>query len=389
VDLLWSEQDEQFRDEVRDWLRDNRPTEARPAGTAGAAYDRAWQRTLFDGGWAGLNWPAEHGGRGLSLIEQMIWYEEYAKADGPPPGVLFVSQAHAGPTLIALGTEAQKAKHLNGILRGEEIWCQGFSEPSSGSDLASLRTKGVIDGDEIVVSGQKIWTSSADVADYQELLIRTEPDSQRHKGLSWVICDMHTRGITVHPIRNMTGEAEFCSVFYDEVRIPIANVVGEVGQGWRTAMATLGFERGTAFVSEMTALVLRLERLIDWARANPVPGGARPAWSDDAVRRRFAMLRAEMAGLRALNYANLARYAGGATPGGEGSIVKLFTNEIARAIDGLAVELMGERLLHGDGEASHYWAHYMSATVRTIGGGTPEIQREIIADRVLDLPRSR
>ena len=389
MDLQWSDQDNRFRAEVRHWLADNKPGQCRPHGKEGATFDREWQKTLFTGGWAGLNWPAAYGGRGLSLVEQMIWYEEYAKAGGPSLSAMFVAQAHAGPTLITLGTEAQKAKHLNGILRGEEIWCQGFSEPSSGSDLASLRTKGVVDGDEIVVSGQKIWTSYADVADYQELLIRTEPGSQRHKGLSWVICDMRTPGIEIHPIRNMTGESEFCSVFYDEVRVPLANVVGAVGQGWKTAMATLGFERGTAFVGEMVTLVIRLEELIAWAKANALPGSTRVAWQDDGVRRALATLRAEVAGLRALNYANLARFADGAAPGGEGSIVKLLTNEVARGIDALAVDFMGVRLLEGDAQASDWWTHFMNVTVRTIGGGTPEIQREIIADRVLELPRSR
>lgn len=389
MDLDWSSEDVRFREEARAWLDDNVPTERRPAGQDGAAFDRAWQRRLHDGGWAGLSWPRDYGGRGLTLIQQMIWHEEYARSGGPHPGTLFVAQAHAGPTLIALGSEAQKARHLPRILRGDEIWCQGFSEPGSGSDLASLRTRGRIEGDEIIVSGQKIWTSYADSADVQELLIRTDPDSQRHHGLTWVICDMRAPGITIHPIRNMLGQAEFCSVFYDDVRIPLTNVVGEPGQGWKTAMATLGFERGTAFVGETVALVARLERLIGWAKANPLPGSNRIAWSDDAVRRRLATLRAELAGLRALNYAGLARYADGAAPGGEGSIVKLATNQAAAAIDRLALDLMGERLLDADADAHQWWEHYLGDTVRTIGGGTPEIQREIIADRVLDLPRSR
>lgn len=389
MDLDWSAEDVGFRAEVRGWLSDNVPQEQRPPGAAGAEYDRAWQRRLHDGGWAGLNWPSAYGGRGLTLVRQMIWHEEYARAGGPPLGTLFVAQAHAGPTLIALGTEAQKAKHLAAILRGDEAWCQGFSEPGSGSDLASLRTMGRIEGDEIVVSGQKIWTSYADHADYQELLIRTEPGSERHCGLSWAICDMRSPGITIHPIRQMSGEAEFCSVFYDEVRIPLANVVGEVGQGWTTAMATLGFERGTAFVGEVVHLMLRLERLIDHARANPLSGSARPAWSDDGVRRGLATLRAEIAGLRALNYANLSRYADGAIPGGEGSIVKLLTNEAARNIDRAAVEIIGAHLLAPAVAEAGWWDGYLHQVVHAIGGGTPDIQREIIADRVLGLPRSR
>lgn len=389
MDLDWSAEDVAFRGEVREWLAANIPADARPEGREGAAFDREWQRRLHDGGWAGLNWPSAYGGRGLTLIQQMIWFEEYAKAGGPRLGTLFVAQAHAGPTLIAMGSEAQKARHLAAILRGEQIWCQGFSEPGSGSDLASLRTRGTIDGDEIVVSGQKIWTSFADQADYQELLIRTEPGSERHRGLSWVICDMRSPGITVHPIRKMTGHADFCSVFYDEVRIPLANVVGNVGQGWKTAMATLGFERGTAFIGEMVGLVLRLERLIDHARTHPLSGGSRPAWSDDGVRRRLATHRAELAGLRALNYANLSRYADGATPGADGSIVKLCTNEAARSIGRSAIEIVGDGFLAPDGAHGGWWHDYLHDIVHAIGGGTAEIQREIIADRVLELPRSR
>ena len=389
MDLDWSDQDVSFRKEVRGWLADNVPKSERPKGPEGADFDREWQRALHRDGWAGLAWPEAYGGRGLSLIQLMIWYEEYAKLDGPSLGTMFVAQAHAGPTLIALGTEAQKQKHLNGILKGDEIWCQGFSEPGSGSDLASLRCRGVVDGDHIVVSGQKIWTSYAELSDYQELLIRTEAGSVRHKGLSWVICDMKSPGITIHPINKLTGHAEFCSVFYDEVRIPLSNVVGDVGQGWKTAMATLGFERGTAFIGEMVSLMLRLERLIAYARSNPLPGGNRPAWSDDSVRRKLALHRTEIAGLRALNYANLSRYADGATPGGEGSIVKLCTNDVSKAINKTAVEIIGDRLLEaGDAEAE-WWAAYLDAIVHAIGGGTAEIQREIIADRVLELPRSR
>lgn len=389
MDLNWTPEDSLFRERVRDWLADHVPVKARPAGAEAVIFDRTWQRELMNGGWAGISWPKEYGGQGLSLTQQMIWYEENAKAGAPATGVFFVAQMHAGPTLIVMGSEAQKARHLSGILGGDEIWCQGFSEPASGSDLASLRTKGVVDGDEIIVSGQKIWTSYADSADYQELLIRTEPGSERHKGLTWIICDMKTPGITVHPIRKLTGHAEFASVFYDEVRIPVSNVVGEIGQGWTTAMATLGFERGTAFTSEMVHLVLRLEELIDYAKANPLPGADRPAWSDDECRRTLARLRADLAALRAMNYSNLSRYAGGAAPGAEGSLMKIFTNQLAQRIERVAIDMMGDRLLDPDTDEQTWLASYYRNLVQAIGGGTTDIQREIIADRVLGLPRSR
>lgn len=383
MDLDWNEEACAFRAQLRSWLSDNLPRERRPHDPAeGAAFDRAWQRRLFDGGWAGLDWPKDYGGRGLSIVQQIIWHEEYVRAGGPPMGFRFVAQNHAGPTLIALGSEAQKTRHLPAILTGEALWCQGFSEPNAGSDLASLRTRGVVDGDELVVTGQKIWTTGADHADFQELLVRTDPDSSRHRGLTWVICPMHARGIEIRPIAKMTGRAEFCSVFYDDVRIPLSNVVGEVGGGWATAMATLGFERGTSFVGEMVEIDRRLEGLIDRAKADGL-------WRDDQVRRGLAERRAEVAALRALNYANLSRYARGENPGAEGSITKLLTTEVARAVDELAVEFDGGRVLEGDLARNPAAEALLGGMILSIGGGTAEIQREVIADRVLELPRSR
>ncbi|HKY91661.1 MAG TPA: acyl-CoA dehydrogenase family protein, partial [Nevskiaceae bacterium] len=256
-----------FREEVRRWLDANVPTEPRPhEGPAMLAFDRAWRKKQHAAGWAGLAWPKAYGGRGLTLIEQLIWFEEYAAAGGPYIGAFYVAVNHGGPTLIALGTEAQKTFHLPRILSGDSVWCQGFSEPGAGSDLAGLRCKGVVDGDELVVTGQKIWTSFAQYADYQELLIRTEPGSQRHKGLTWVICDMKSPGLTVRPIRCMDGTPHFCEVFYDEVRIPLSNVVGGLHDGWATAMATLGFERGTGMLADQIELSRTVDRLVALAR---------------------------------------------------------------------------------------------------------------------------
>ena len=253
-----------FREEARTWLRDHLPTEERPPeGAEMREFDLAWQRTLYDGGWAGINWPTEYGGRGLTDIQQMIWYEEFAKAD--PPFTLnnsctFVGNLHGGPTLIVNGDEEQKGTYLPRILRGEEVWCQGFSEPGAGSDLAGLSTRAEIDGDELVVTGQKTWTSYAHVADVQELLVRTDPIAPKHKGITWVICDMRTPGIEIREIRTMSHVTDFCEVFYDEVRIPLKNVVGGINNGWRTAMSTLSFERGTAFMADQVELASTVER---------------------------------------------------------------------------------------------------------------------------------
>ena len=264
MDLSFTDEDCAFRREVRTWLRDNIPTDERPHDFEGArAWDMAWQRRQFDGGYGGIAWPREYGGQGLPLVRQLIWFEEYAKAGGPDIGCGFVGMNHGGPTLIARGSEDQKRRHLPKILEGDEVWCQGFSEPGAGSDLAGISTKGSVEGDELVVNGQKIWTSYAHMADFQELLVRTDPQSSRHRGLTWVICDMHSPGITVRPIVSMDGLAEFCEVFYDEVRIPLDNVVGEIGDGWSVAMSTLGFERGTGFMKLQTELSVALERLIE------------------------------------------------------------------------------------------------------------------------------
>lgn len=383
MDIAFSLEEQRFRAEVRDWLEANKPRGPRPLEAADAKdYDLAWQRKQFDGGWAGISWPVEFGGRGLSLIQQIIWYEEYATADAPWLGCNFVGVNHGGPTLILRGDEAQKRHHLPRILRGETVWCQGFSEPGAGSDLAAARTQARIEDDELVVNGSKIWTSFAHIADWQELIVRTEPGSQRHKGLSWVICDMHAPGVTVRPIRAMSGETEFCEVFYDEVRLPLANVVGGLGNGWGVAMSTLSFERGTGFISEQVRLALDVETLIERARGSGQIKDARFA-------EQLAQARAEVSALRAMTYRSVSEVARKGAPGPEASIIRLFTAELGQRIRRLSIALMGERMLdfrYGDDEDVHdYFRGYAS----TIAGGAAQIQRDIIAERVLGLPKSR
>ncbi|CAN5360285.1 acyl-CoA dehydrogenase family protein [soil metagenome] len=377
----------QFRDLARTWLEDHRPTEERPHDPEGqGAFDRAWQRTQYEGGWAGLAWPEAYGGRGLPLSLQMIWYEEYARARCPQVvDSCWLGANHAGPTLIALATEAQKIRHLAPILRGEDIWSQGFSEPGAGSDLANIQTRGVIDGDEIVITGQKIWTSYAHLSDRQELLVRTDPDSRRHHGLSWVIGDMSAAGVEVRPIMSLTGDVHNCEVFYDEVRLPLANVVGEVGQGWRVAMATLGFERSTAGFGELCELAVFLEDLIDYARETPRPF-ASPALMADDINGRLAQARADAQSLRAYAQMTIGRAATGSVPGAEGSIARLAQSELEQRIGRLAIDLLG---LDGLTRArSGRWSHhYLFSFCQTIAGGTSEIQRNIIGERVLGLPR--
>jgi alkylation response protein AidB-like acyl-CoA dehydrogenase len=394
VELRFTPEEERFRTEARRWLESNVPREKRPEIAdikARRAYDMAWQRRMFDAGWAGINWPQEFGGRGASLMEQLIWYEEYARVQAPDVTTGFVGLKHAGPTLIACGTDEQKAFHLPRILRGDVVWCQGFSEPGAGSDLASLQTKAVIEGDELVVTGQKIWTSFGQIAEWQELLVRTDPDVPKHKGITWVICPMGLPGMDVRPIKTLAGNQDFCEVFYDGVRVPLANVVGRVNDGWRVAMATLSFERGTAFMSEQVRLARRVDALVETARTRPGPGGRARAIDDDEIARRLARAKAEVEAMRSMTYRSLSLAARTGMPGPEASMIRLFFSELVQRIDALVLDVVGAeatRDFAADGSAGHEWSErYLVGLSQTIGGGTKEIQRNIIGERGLGLPR--
>ncbi len=388
MEIRFTADEERFRDEARAWLEANKPREPKPDGDlrGRSAFDRAWQRRMYDGGWAGIAWPREYGGRGATLMEQLIWYEEYARADAPDISTLFVGLNHAGPTLIACGTEAQKREHLPRILRGDVVWCQGFSEPNAGSDLAGLQTRAVVEGDHLVVTGQKIWTSFGQIAEYQELLVRTDPEAPKHKGITWVICPMAVEGMEVRPIRTLADGSDFCEVFYDGVRIPLANVVGALNDGWRVAMATLSFERGTAFLSEQVRLARRLDDLVALARRVPGPSGAARAIDDDEIARRLALARAEVEAMRAMSYRSVSLAARTGVPGAEASIIRLFFSELVQRIDLLALEILGARAVEAS-PASDWTLRYLSGLSQTIGGGTKDIQRNIIGDRFLGLPR--
>jgi alkylation response protein AidB-like acyl-CoA dehydrogenase len=365
-----------FRRDARRWLEANVPSEPAPEdGPASREFVLAWQKTQARGGWAGIAWPREVGGRGLSVLEQIVWFEEYARADAPSPlNASFVGLNHAGPTLIACGTPEQKAFHLPRILAGEVIWCQGFSEPGAGSDLASLRTRGRVEGDELVIDGHKIWSSFADIADWQELLIRTDPEARTSGALSWVICPMSAQGITVRPIRTMAGPTKYCEVFYDSVRVPLSNVVGGLNNGWATAMSTLSFERGTAALALLIGLTLKVEKLLAACPAN------RPE-----LRMRLARLRAEGASIRATTY-RFALDSENTVPDASGSMIRLSFAEFAQRVTAAAIDLYGIDAPEVGGTQG--WAHdYLDAFSETIAGGTAEIQRNIIAERVLGLPK--
>jgi alkylation response protein AidB-like acyl-CoA dehydrogenase len=392
MDLHYTEADREFRARARDWLRQHIPRQPRPLeGKAQARFDRDWQRKLFEHGWAGLNWPVEYGGLGLTAVQQVIWYEECARNRAPHYiNTTYVALMHAGPTIIACGTEAQKQYHLPRILSGESLWCQGFSEPNAGSDLAALKTSGVVDGDHLVVNGTKTWTTDGQHADYQELLIRTMPGSERHKGLSWVICDMRAPGITVQPIRTMLGDAHINTTFYDDVRIPLTNVVGAIGSGWQTAMSTLGFERGTGFIGDQLALYERVNQTIALARRIRLADGTL-AIDDSDIAGRLALIKADTMSIRAMTFAQISEIHQGGNPGPKGSIMKLLVTSTAKALSHLVAELVGWEFMEYDGDRNRHplTYDYLWSWVYTIAGGTSEIQREIIADQLLGLPRSR
>jgi alkylation response protein AidB-like acyl-CoA dehydrogenase len=384
MDLHFTHEDRQFREQARSWLADNKPKERRPHdGAAMRAFDVGWQRRQYDAGWAGVSWPREHRGLGLSLTRQLIWHEEYARAEAPDNHLCFVGLNHAGPTVILRGTEEQRAFHLPRILSGESVWCQGFSEPNAGSDLASLRTKARIEGDHLVVNGSKIWTSHGHLSDWQELLVRTDPEAPKHKGISWVICDMKSPGITLRPIEIMTSpnQVHFVQCFYDDVRIPLTNVVGDINDGWSVAMSTLGFERGTAQVRDQLRYAYLVERMIAEAQQRL---GADCPLSRDEMGARLAQLRADMAAARAMTYMVVSRAEAGKT--GAESLMRAMVGETQQRARRLALDILGSRALENP-EDDDWVYYYLRSFSITIAAGTSQIQRNIIGERVLGLPR--
>ncbi|MES4886639.1 acyl-CoA dehydrogenase family protein [Streptomyces sp. NPDC096012] len=377
MDLSCSPREEEFRARLREWLGKVLPTlPARPSPDdwpGRRAYDLGWQRMLYDAGYADVHWDA-------SPTTRLIFLEETERAGAPYVGAGFVGLLHAGPTIAAEGTPGQRARWLPPILRGEEVWCQGFSEPGAGSDLASLRTRARRDGDHYVVSGSKIWTSHAEIADWCELLVRTDPDAPRHRGISWLALPMHADGVTVRPLRTLAGSAEFAEVFLDEVRVPVANRLGAENDGWRVTMVTLSFERGTAFVGEVVACRRTLAQLARTARANG-------RWDDSALRRRLGRLDAEFRALWRLIQWNVSEAeANGGVPGAGGSVFKLRYSHARQELYDAAAEVLGPDCL----DLEHPWVlDRLSALSYTIAAGTSQIQRNIVAERILGLPKGR
>lgn len=377
MDLADTPEEAEFRARLREWLaKALPPLPARPSPDdwpARRAYDLGWQRLLYDAGYAHVHWDA-------SPTVRLIFLEETEEAGAPYVGAGFVGLLHAGPTIAAEGTAAQRERWLPPILRGEEVWCQGFSEPDAGSDLAALRTRARRDGDAYVVSGSKIWTSHAEVADWCELLVRTDPSAPRHRGITWLAMPMDAPGITVRPLRTLAGSAEFAEVFLDEVRVPVGNRVGEENDGWRVTMVTLSFERGTAFAGEVVACRRTLGALAREARRNG-------RWDDPALRRRLGRLNAELRALWRLTQWNVSEaQASGGVPGVGGSVFKLRYSHIRQELYDAAADVLGDDAL----DLERPWVlDRLSSLSYTIAAGTSQIQRNIVGERILGLPKGR
>jgi len=364
VDLRDSPDEAAFRERVRSWL----------AGSLPAEPGLEWSRKIYDAGFAGLTWPEEYGGRGEAYSNQAIALEEFAKA-GAPNHMNVIALGMAGPTIMVHGTEVQKRRYLPKMLSAEEIWCQGFSEPGAGSDLSAVRTRVERRNEGFVVNGQKVWSSLAHLADFCILLGRSDPDSQRHAGLTYVIVDMHAAGVEVRPLRQITGEAEFNEIFFSDVHVPAENLLGDVGEGWQVAMTTLLHERGTLGFALTGVLDAQVQRLVALAKER--------AADDPIIRDRVAQEWIELQALKLTNYRSLTTLMETGIPGPEGSGSKLHWSEQNQRLTKLAMEILG-------GEDDGYWGYQqLRSRGNTIEAGTSEILRNIIAERVLGLPRSR
>ena len=391
MDLNLTSEELRFRDEIRAWFAANVPADwvrrrnAEESMEGRFAYLRAWQRKLFDAGWAGVSWPKEFGGRGASLMEQVIFTEEMARAEAPPLANV-LGLGLVGPTIIAFGTEAQKKRYLREILSAEEIWCQGFSEPNAGSDLAALSTEAKRDGDRFIVNGHKCWNSYGWAADWCELVVRTDPNVPKHKGLTVLLVDMKSPGIEVRGLKQMSGESEFSELFFRDVSVPAENVLGKVNDGWNVAIGTLMHERGTLGAALQVNYRRNFSRLVEIARELRRN-------CDPIVRQKLAQCFVEIEVMRCNQMRAFSRINETGVPGPEGSIQKIFWSEFNQRFQQVAMEILGPygQLAHGclDAYDEGQWAYgYLRSRGNTIEAGTSEIQRNILGHFVLGLPKS-
>ncbi len=389
MDLRLTETESAFRDEFRAWLQANLPEASE---TSGRESDpnywnelRGWQKQLFEGGWAGVSWPKEYGGRGATPIEESIYLSELAAAKAPER-VGVIGEGLVGPTIIAAGTEAQKETFLPRILDGTHIWCQGFSEPDSGSDVGSLATRAVREGDEFVVNGQKIWTSFAQIADWCLLLVRTDPDAPKHKGISCLLVDMKSEGVSVRPLRQMSGDSGFNEVFFTNVRVPADHLLGQLNDGWRITITALMNERANLGSGLYMMFKASLDELV--AQAKKLKSNGQVLAADPINRQKIAQAYLELEIFRLNSNRALSQITQNAVPGPEGSILKLFWSEMNQRLVRTAMEVLGDRAQLADFDQGKWIYRYLRSRGNTIEAGTSEIQRNIIAQRVLGLARS-
>jgi alkylation response protein AidB-like acyl-CoA dehydrogenase len=396
MDLSFTPEQEQFRAKVQKFLKDNLPSGwgtagFRPEGMSMYEFLRDWQRRLYEGGFLGMAWPREFGGQGASQIEMAIFNEEVARVRAPGP-LNVIALTMAAPTIITYGTDEQKKRYLPKILSCDEIWCQGFSEPGSGSDVAAARTRAEIQGDEFVVNGQKVWTSLGHIADWCMLLVRTDLDAPKHRGLSYLLVEMKSPGITVRPLRQMTGESEFNEMFFEDVRVPRHNLLGGLNEGWRVATTTLMNERGTNALASVMRYRIVFDEIVDLVRTMTRNGA--PATADPLVRQRLAQFYVDLEMMRFSSYRAFSQILKGGNPGPEGSLGKLAWSELNQRMQEFVIELEGpaSQLVKGSPYAvqnGRWQHHFLRSRANTIEAGTSEIQRNIIAERVLGLPKSR
>lgn len=390
MDLKLTADEESFRDELRAWLSDNAPEpwplEKRTDEDGYTQFFRDWQRKLFDGRWAGLHWPKEYGGRGVSPIQQSIYVSEVAHANAPD-NLAIIGEGLVGPTLIAWGTEEQKKRFLPNIISGEEIWCQGYSEPNSGSDLASLGTRAVRDGDDFVVNGQKIWTSFAHIADWCLLLVRTDPDVPKHKGITCLLVDMKSQGVSTKPLRQMSGGSGFNEIFFTDVRVPVENQLGPLNQGWMVGITLLMNERANLGPSIYVRLKEGLDLLIQLCKKEERNG--RPLVEDPLVRQKIGEAVTELEIVRVSMDRALSKSNAGETPGPEGSILKLGWSQASQRVSQITMEVLGDVAQLQSFESGRCVYSYLRSRGNTIEGGTSEIQRVILAERVLGLGKDK
>ncbi|HKA54478.1 MAG TPA: acyl-CoA dehydrogenase [Candidatus Binatia bacterium] len=393
MDFNFTPEEEAFRRDLRTWLRQNLPEGYDPQkfdeidADARFEFQRAWQKKAHAAGWVGIHWPKEYGGRGASLMEMFIFNQEMNKARAPRYANT-LGLMMSGPTIIHWGTEEQKRRYLPKILSGEEIWCEGLSEPNAGSDLASMQTRAVEDGDYFVINGQKVWTSYAHRADYIQLFVRTDPNTAKHKGISCLIVDLKTPGVTVRPLVQITGDAEFNEVFFEDARVPRTNLLGPRDEGWKVLVTTLMHER--AGIGAELPVHRQLTELLRLSKTVEVNG--KPASEDAAVRQKLAQFAIECRAVTYNMFRSFSKRLKGNPPGPEGSINKLVGSELNLRMAAFATELLGPyaQLTQGSAYAVDHGRWPRAALwgrLLTIGGGTSEIQRGILGDRVLGLPK--